>query len=416
MTDTRDSLPFEDTIRSLLDQRRWSPEGRSIMEIALHSGVRTRANWLVPGLGCIAAIGTLFLFRTSAAAQDGFFAVFGRIFIFDYLLFLFGWVSGWNMSRRWRENPELIEELTLTPIRPAHTLLAASSGLLGVWAYVMAAVFGAEVIFFFVGKFLQIPADGTWGAGDAFGLFLDTTIITVLALPSLAALALFHFQSVKLAHAMFALGALPRVRLGALAMNNFLLIAAYVVVLSMVGCLVAGIAWIPLAIVGSSISGSSMFRGNVAVEVSWLLASIPGLAAVGMMKGKIARDFTVQFGRRWVMFSWWGAAELEHPFPYPQNYEAAATSWSLHQIADELDHAPDASPTIRERARREYIRSLSVVQGLRGQVAQPPTIYRSASAPPRLAEPPPRLDSQPVPDPFRHQGGDAPASPEAGRE
>ena len=170
-----------------------------------------------------------------------------------------------------------------------------------------------------------------------------------------------------------------------------------------------------MAMIGASMkSGSSMFDGDVALEVSWLLASIPGLAAVGMLKGKIARDFAVQFGRRWAMFGWWGAAEIEHPFPYPQNYEAAATSWSLHQVADELDHAPDASPTLRERARREYIRSLTVIQGLRGQIAQPPTIYRSASAPPMLSTPR-RLDD-PAPGPFPPGNGGVASPGEARRE
>lgn len=405
MTATGDRIPFEGFIRRLLGERRWSPEGRSIMELGLHSGVRTRANWLVPGLGGLAAIGGLFIFRMAAAGEDGTAVAILRVFVFDYMLFLFGWVSGWNMSRRWRENPELIEELSLTPIRPSHTWLAASSGLLGSWVYVLMLVFVAEVIFFFMGKFIQIPSDGGWGAKDAFGLLLDTTIITALALPGLAALALFHFQSVRLAHAMFALGALPRVPLRALALNNFLLIGSYVAVLSVVGSLVTGIVWIPPAMFGGSLgTGSSMFTGKVAIEVSWLLASIPGIAVVGLMKERIAQSYFVQFGRRWAMFGWWGAAELEHPFPYPQTYEAAATSWSLHQVADELNHAEGASQSQRERARREYLRSLSVVNNLRVAMPQPAPIYRrpgdGRTQPPPLravaAPPPPGAPGSPA--------------------
>ncbi|MDX2175893.1 MAG: hypothetical protein SF028_05425 [Candidatus Sumerlaeia bacterium] len=321
-----------------------SEPGRELGLLSLRAALRTREQWLLAGVATLILAGGLVAFRyewadSASVWEDGFFEVFLRIFIFDYLLFLLSWVSGWNCSRRWRRNSELVEELTLSPIRPAHTVPILVTGAVAVWGVLLAGFSVFDLSVLTVRTAIVESADGSlagaWNAAFAFAGFLPFT----------TAAAWFHFETVRLAHAMFALGALPRIRLGRLAAMNFLMVSVFVFLLSGIGCAVTGLVAlsvvVPLEVLGS---GSA---GGLASAAAWSLAAIPGFVVVGLLKRQIAASYAQSFERQWLLFQWWGAAESEQPAAYPSAYQSAADRWLLFHRLEEMTE----TGRLRERER-----------------------------------------------------------------
>lgn len=377
---------FEKYLLRLLGAGNYSAHGQSILDVSMRSGLRTRGNWLVPGLAIVAAALGLFAFRfSSQGLGDGFGTVFGRIFIFDYMIFVLSWVSGWNMSYRWRKNSDLIEEVALTDMRPRHLFFAQAGGVLAVWFYflIVFAVFEFITIAFVysVGNQMQAPVRDLFGVLSSICV---SVIVALLFLPPIVMLAWSHFESVALAHRMFALGALPRIPLGPLAATNFVSIALHVVFLSVLGCMVTGVIYLPLVILKNLARNVlSMLNNSMLEELTWSYAAMVGLLSVILAKRKLARMYQDGFDGKWIAFQWWGAAELDHPAAYPQNFIRAARVWAMYHLAQEAEETPSLTKAEQNAALMKYVTARKSLESANEQ--------RKATNTPMLGAPAPML-------------------------
>src|SRR5690606_12084681 len=108
-------------------------------------------------------------------------------------------------------------------------------------------------------------------------------------------LAWFHFESIRLAHWMFAAHALPRVPLAKAGIANFLAMTGLVIGLSGLGSAMTGICFGLVALflafammVTASGSGSEEIYFSYSV---WMLASILGALVVLWLKRIITRQY-----------------------------------------------------------------------------------------------------------------------------
>lgn len=371
---------FQRLFLRLLGAEKYSPHGQSILDVGMRSGLRTKGNWLVPGLAISIAGLVLFAFRyNSAVFAEGFVTALGRVFIFDYLIFVLSWVSGWNMSYRWRKNADLIEEVALTDMRPRHLFLAQAGGIMAVWFYflIVFAVFELLTITFVQVLVSEVPSVTT---SEFILNLLGGLAIALLFAPPVVMLAWFHFESVSLAHRMFALGALPRIPLGPLAATNFVSITMHVIFLSMLGCIVTGVLMIPFAIVGAILENQFRFMDpELLLEIGWMYAALGGLFAVILAKRKIAQMYQEGFNGKWIAFQWWGAGELDHPAAYPQEFIRAARVWAFYHDAQEAEETPSIRAAGRQKTLMRYLlarkamdESLALRKGANTSALAPP--------------------------------------------
>jgi len=359
----------------LVGAEKFSDHGRSILDVSMRSGLRTRGNWLIPALAIIAASLLLFAFRFAASnGGDGFGTAFGRIFIFDYMIFVLSWVSGWNMSYRWRKNPDLIEEVALTDMRPRHLFLAQAGGILAVWFYflIVFAVFELVTIAF---VYVQSAVYPTRNLSEMMGDIAVGLLVALVFLPPVVMLAWFHFESVVLAHRMFALGALPRIPLGPLAATNFVSISLHVIFLSVVGCMITGGIFVFIGVAAVALDRFlRIFNDEMMLEVGWMYAALAGLLAVIFAKKRIGQIYQHGFDGKWIAFQWWGAAELDHPAVYPVEFLRASRVWGLYHNAQEAEETPALNANERNAARTKYVtarKALETTQAHRVATGKP---------------------------------------------
>lgn len=348
-----------------------SPERLRLAELCTITAKRTKAAWVIPGAAILLASIVLLFYHmgTDRHGDHGMAFMIGRVFVFDYLIFLLAWVSGYGMARRWRTSQEMVEELTLSSIRPQSLSVAFVIGSLVPWMWLLGVFLVVEVLLFFVGDLVTLASPGGDFQGSAARAAPVALTNTLIRLPVLVVFAWFHFATVRLAHSMFALGALPKVQLRRLAITNLVTITMLVVFLSGVGSVATTMAAV-VVMVPLATTGSSSFETELDV---WMFGCIPGMLLVIVLKNLIASRYLVTFQRQWVMFQWWGAAEIEHPASYPPAYYPAADLWIAYGAA--MDEAEAGTRTHHRPKTRAYQQQLSKWRSQHQQVVQntPPT-------------------------------------------
>ncbi len=350
---------------------------------------RSPFSWIIPGLGVLIVLGLyLLLCVWSVTGFTGLYvsgALF-RIFVFDYTIFFFGLVSGFSMARRWRSNSAQVEELSLAPLKPSVMGgIFASGSIRAWWRYL--------VLFAAIETIVCIPhvmeLDNAMrlfdGGGFLFALHPATWITGLAILLCPWVLAWFHFESVRLAHWMFAAHALPRVPLARAGAVNFGTMTGLVIGLSGLGSAVTAMAVALIAIVttflmlatGNSPLGESFYFGYTV----WMLASVAGAIAVLWLKRKITVQYETAFVKSWLLYQWWGAGESTQPDVYSEQMRRALPFWILYfRVQEEADSNLPAS-------RRIHTRNYERIMGgqLKGSPELPPS--QPGATPDPLASP-----------------------------
>lgn len=325
-----------------------------MLEVARDSEVRSFLAWAIPALGALFGLAMLALFKMTNSADSSILGMMARIFLFDYILFLFGGLSGYAMARRWRGNPEHVEELSLAPVSPSLIGHSLMSGQVAVWAACFALFFLVDLLTpfgFLMSLELFAAQEHDPILRTAFFVLSLTTHVLLCWV-----LAWFHFESVRLAHWMFAIHSLPKVSLVRAGITNFFVIALIVLVLSAIGSAITGgmaffglIAFGLLEAVGA-LSGFTLFS----FYLVWGFLSIPGLIVVILFKRGLCRSYERAFVRAWLLYQWWGAGERTQPRDYPQRFRRMIPAWTVWHAAVEEDVAE--VPLHRRRALQRYQR------------------------------------------------------------
>lgn len=299
---------------------------------------RARANWWLPLLATALAFVMLAFHWWWLEPNFGWVGMLYRIFVIDYTVFFFGLLSGYDMARRWRTNPEMIEELSLTPLPPAAVASALVAAPCAVWWRVLAGLALVEAL-------LPVPhfvwlMDDAWHAGLGVRLgdigqlpLVVMCIVAALVLPWV--LAWFHYESIRLAHWMFVVHAIPRVSLVGAGISNFIAMTFAVVLLSGVGSAITGTLWL-LSMILVAIFLEAMQAGseNMNQVIGWYsvwgLCSIAGALVVAWIKRAVARLYIDAFTRSWLLYAWWGAAERTQPTAYPATMRARLPLWEAY--------------------------------------------------------------------------------------
>lgn len=324
--------------------------GRGLVEVCVRSALRTYSNHLVPALTfLVAAAGMVELLLPGLKGADSLTMghAMARVFLFDYGIFLASWVSGWNMSRRWRSNVEMVEEVALAPLPPRHVGLALVSGNVAAWGLMVLALMAFELVL--CGVLFMVSANMDY-------------VAVALSAPFAA---VFHMETARLGHAMYSHGALPRTKLHRLAVRNFILIAVLVLGLSAFGSMMTAMA-ATIAAVATLDPGEHMGQ-----MWPWSIGSVPAYVVVLWLKRLNASWHLRNFERLWLMFQWWGAAELEQPEDYRRSFENAAERWmAYHRALEELAVRGDGKPgPFTKRYRR-----LVNMAGASGTAGAPPVV------------------------------------------
>ncbi len=323
---TNDLGRFERILYWILGVRRGFGDGRRVIAVAMAADWRSSLNWFIPVLGILFGLAMLLFHEITMDPDSAGFGMMFRIFIFDYSLFLFGGLSGWNMARRWRANADQIEELSLTPLSPSVIASMMSAGALAIWLFLF-------VLFGFVDLFTPI-IHAKWiiemteaNDGSFFLVLPVTTYAVLMGLLGPFILAWFHFESIRLAHWMFAVHSLPRVSLLKAGIVNFIVMTTIVGTLSLLGSMVTGICLIVLGLIGEMLGQSvNSFEAFSAYTV-WGLAALPGALVVLFLKRALVRTYEGSFTRSWLMYQWWGAGESQQPGTYPASLYKAIPLW-----------------------------------------------------------------------------------------
>lgn len=382
---TDDSPRFAERVaRWLLGIHAGLGDAAKAVLVARQAEVRRPANWLVPGLGFAYALALLLYHRFAFDGNDAGLSMIFRIFVFDYTLFLFAGISGWNMARKWRANADQVEELSLTPLPPTSVaaLMAAGGSALWLRAFVALAVvdlfsgyFDAQYIVDALGELRRAPAAGMVHA--ALG------IVSMVAAPFL--LQWFHFESARLAHWMFVSHALPRISLVRAGIVNFVGMSMIVVVLSGIGSIVTMLALSLLMLLDSAVGvrGPTFVAGT---HTGWSVAALPGLLAVIALKRVATNLYARSFVKTWLLYQWWGAGETRQPSNYPASFHRALAYWTTHfasqeeQLADVPERRRHA--TRRLAAMKRHFAEVGEAAGL------PPSIGdRNSGSPARSPDP-----------------------------
>src|SRR5690606_34785846 len=105
--------------------------------------------------------------------------------------------------------------------------------------------------------------------------------------PAYLLLAWFHLETMRISYWMFSVVALPGKNLRDHAILNAILIFLYVMALTTIGSMIAGVlagVGTVLYLIVQSIAGNALGWGDYWLDVMWYSAAIPGLVLVGMLK------------------------------------------------------------------------------------------------------------------------------------
>ncbi|MDK2972810.1 MAG: hypothetical protein PWP23_2565 [Candidatus Sumerlaeota bacterium] len=337
-----------------------------VVRIAARSGLRNHLNLLIPGLAALLIAGLLLVEKFGFRADFGPAAAAWRVFVIDFVVFFFAALSGWNMVRTWRENPNQVEELSLSPLPPK--VVAAT--------FTAAPVIAWGVVLFGVALFdLLTPSMAIRGLLPFFeGGPVDATALFIDVFPSLGVhllvtpfFLLFHFESARLAHWMFVIHAVPRVSLRRAGLLNLLAVGGIVAGLSSVGAAISLFVVLFIGL-GGAILGVEVFESTS----TWLFASIPGLITVAFLKRQITRIYESSFQRAWLLFQWNGAGESTQPAQYASHYHDILPFWEAYFAMVEEENA-NVSPHKRTATRRfqEIVAKIEVERRARQAALHP---------------------------------------------
>lgn len=312
----------------LLGSRRGFGDGRVAIRIASTAAARRPINWMLPGLMGLFMILYVVISSMLIGGGNGFGYMVNRIIAVDYMVFFFGWVCGWNSAWRWRGNQSFIEELVMTNIRPAVGGNLLFAGSLGIWWRVLLGLSLVDMILLVVvpGELSLIPGDSVMVDGVVFAAIL------MVSFPVFLLLAWFHLETLRIAYWMFAVAALPQVKLLNKAIVNAFLVSIYVLMLTAVGSMITGIVASVLGVVVVSTVRSLSYAAAwnldpFAVRTAWIIGAVPGLILVAFLKRQIVSMYETAFCRSWLLFCWYGAAETQHPMIYPNELQQQVGPW-----------------------------------------------------------------------------------------
>jgi hypothetical protein len=375
--------------------------GRDALRCFMEVESRSPFSCIIPGLGVLIVLGLYLLLCVWAVTGFGGIYVSGalfRIFVFDYTLFFFGLVSGFAMARRWRANAAQVEELSLVPMKPSVMGgIFASGSIRAWWRYLLlfAAIETIICIPHVMELYNALPLFD--GGGIWFALHPATLLtgLTILLCPWV--LAWFHFESVRLAHWMFAAHALPRVPLARAGAANFATMTGFVIGLSGFGSAVTAMAVVPISMImtfamlatGHAPLGEDFFLGYTV----WLFAALAGAFAVLWLKRMITRQYETAFVKAWLLYQWWGAGESTQPDIYSEQMRRALPFWVLYyQVQEESDSNLPESKRVHTRNFARIMGGLSNANPKmpEGDVSAPidPSPFLLPRDPPSEKEPP----------------------------
>jgi len=391
---------FEDWLVGL---RRGFGTGWDALRCFILVETRSKTTWIIPGLGFLAIVGwylVLCMWSTTAIGGTYVGGALFRIFVFDYTIFFFGLVSGFNMARRWRANPAQVEELSLVPLSPAVVGGIFASGSVRIWWWFLIAFAIIETIICIphmaeLSNALRLQSDEFLIAFFHPAGWL--TLLAILLCPWV--LAWFHFESVRLAHWMFAAHALPRVPLVKAGLTNFIAMTGLVIGLSGLGSAITAMA---VLLLGLAVAFLTLVLGQLHLGEEfyfgytlWMLGSIAGAAMILWLKRVLSRQYETAFIRSWLLYQWWGAGESTQPDEYPLPMRRAVPYWNLYyRMREEEDAGVALNERIHARRYQQYTATL-----------QPATVktdpgggvpVAGESHPPTVVPPGPQGESSPA--------------------
>ncbi|MBI1291949.1 hypothetical protein GC173_12025 [bacterium] len=302
-------------------------EEAAAVEVAVSAANRRLTNWFFPLAITLLLMGVNFAY-TATLGIAGWPLLIARIIFFDYLVFFFGWLAGWNAASRWRRDQDFLCELTTTPLSPAVVGNVLFAGSLGVWWKCILLLALSDLL-------MHVYTLGVGMPEEKFIVMLP--IALPLWLPTLVVLAWFHLETMRLAHWMFAITALPGLNLIKRAVLMFIQILGFVTALTLLGSAITGAFFLVLMIFGGIALGfftSGNFSNSLGSDIMemnpnpmWHLAALGGLLGVGLLKMSLSQAYERAFWGRYLMFTWWGAAERNHPGEYPVVYTQRAAQY-----------------------------------------------------------------------------------------
>lgn len=291
-----------------------------------------------------------------------------RIFVFDYLIFIFGACSGLDCCRRWRKSASRVEELSLSPLMPAVVGNSLIIGALRWWLIACLAFAVVEILLGYplyvsLQEFILLPSIASVSRPYYFTLFVVAYFVGPLAF------AYFHFESARLAHWMFSQHALPKSKLLSVGFQNFILINIIVAVLSAFGSLLTFGFFAILIIFPSAFFGIAFdlnpFEAIFSSYFTWYVSAIPAAFLIGKLKSWVSKDFENKFTNSWLLYQWWGAGELSQPQSYPRRFRQTLPFWQLFYKAAEEENAN--IPLQKQRYGPRYRNALKAVQTEKGK-------------------------------------------------
>lgn len=236
-----------------------------------------------------------------------------RIILVDYAIFVGAWYFAWRKASLWRTQPGLLHELAVTPIDPAVVASLLSVGPLAVWKRCLFVAAAIELLV----HFATIYFNG-----------LPHPIAPFAWLGMVAILPFFHLESVRIAHGIFAVTALPGLSLPRRAATGLVSISLFTVALTVVGSMMTGVV-AGMLLVGEASAGA-WYSGffDDPISPGFYIASIFPLVAIAYLKRVIANSYERRFAIRWICYIATGAASSEHPDRYPKQLDAAAANYN----------------------------------------------------------------------------------------
>ena len=376
--------PWRRLLRLALGIRPGHGEGDRVILVSADAEGRSLINWVLPALGGLFSLGLLAFLWSFFRPANGFPAMMYRVFVLDYTIFLWGLLSGLNMARRWRANADQVEELSLTPLLPTVIPSMMVAGPCAVWLRVILVMALVELL-------LPIPmlVELSGAVGEvppaAMGALVTFTLVAAVALP--VAFAWFHFESVRLAHWIMVVHAMPKVSLVSAGVSGLLVMTLIVLCLSALGSVVTTIlVFVLMAVGGVFLAAMGVSNLGVVSYAGVGLAAIPALLVVAWLKRAGALNFERRFTQAWLLYQWWGAGERQQPRAYPHEFHRQLPLWHAWVKAQEEEVAGggETGP-----ARRRFAAQVArqAVLTARGPAFGPPTLGSSSGSPSRSPGP-----------------------------
>ncbi len=294
-------------------------------------------SWVLPILLMATFVAGQALLYASNSGTLGMLFLAARVIFFDYLVFFFGWLAGWNIASRWRRDPTLIEELSITNLRPSVVGSILFAGSLNVWwrLLLLASFIDLALLALFVIAGVYTPPVGL--TMEQRAVWAATALATLV--PFFLLLAWFHLESLRIAFWMFASAALPRLNLRNRALFNLIAIPFYVTTLTFAGMAVTGAPGLILAAffmagMQASIGGNPAFNPFQVTSV-WAVTAVMAMLLVGLAKRALARAYEDDFWKNYLLYGWWGAGETQHPVSYPVHMRRLVVPWRQYLRAEE---------------------------------------------------------------------------------